>query len=252
MSPERIARTRGKGDDQWLIYSKDTKALRWTAQRTNARVWGDIQVATTRGDFRGILLPRSENDDDRHIVVKLQTGYNVGIAVETILDMKEVGYREAHYKIPEKEFPVSKGKPHVKLLGHRRHDCLATGLSHRRGDSGLFSGRAVRRGAGTGGYLQSDHRKAVRRLQREYGTGAVQNSRSLLAARSKRGSMVSSSVTAPTRCTTPPRRSRSWCRIRRCRSSWSARSVPPIDRHPMPHSIFSMPPTRPRNPIWPK
>ena len=62
----------------------------------NMRVWGDIEINTTRGDFRGILLPRSEFDDDQHIVVKLQSGYNIGIAVDSVISMKEVGYKEAH------------------------------------------------------------------------------------------------------------------------------------------------------------
>ncbi len=96
-----------------------------------ARVWAEMQVKTTRGDFNGILLPRSENDDDCHIVLKLASGYNVGIATDTILDMKEVGYREAHYKIPEKEFPVSKGKPNVKLLG--TGGTIASRLDYRTG-----------------------------------------------------------------------------------------------------------------------
>ena len=97
----------------------------------NARVWAEMQVKTTRGDVRGILLPRSENDDDRHLVFKIASGYNVGIAIETILDMKEVGYREAHYKIPEKEFPISKGKPNVKLLG--TGGTIASRLDYRTG-----------------------------------------------------------------------------------------------------------------------
>lgn len=100
-------------------------------QEWKARVWGEVQLKTTRGEFRGILLPRSENDDDRHLVIKLATGYNVGIAVETILDMKEVGYKEAHYKIPEKQFPVTKGKPHVKLLG--TGGTIASRLDYRTG-----------------------------------------------------------------------------------------------------------------------
>lgn len=96
-----------------------------------ARVWADMQVSTSRGDFRGILLPRSENDDDRHIVLKIPSGYNVGIDVDLIQEMKEVGYREAHYKIPEKEFPITKGKPHVKLLG--TGGTIASRLDYRTG-----------------------------------------------------------------------------------------------------------------------
>lgn len=96
-----------------------------------ARVWGDTTVQTTRGDFQGIILPRSENDDDRHIVLKLVTGYNVGIDVDTIQGMKETGYKEAHYKIPEKEFPFTPGLPKVKLLG--TGGTIASRLDYRTG-----------------------------------------------------------------------------------------------------------------------
>jgi glutamyl-tRNA(Gln) amidotransferase subunit D len=97
----------------------------------NIRVWSDTSVKTTRGDFRGIVLPRSENDDDRHIVLKLATGYNVGIAIDTVLNMTEEGYKEAHYKIPEKEFPFSADKPNVKLFG--TGGTIASRLDYRTG-----------------------------------------------------------------------------------------------------------------------
>lgn len=95
------------------------------------RVWSDTSIKTTRGEFKGIVLPRSESDDDQHIVLKLITGYNVGVAVNTILEMKEVGYREANYKIPEKEFPYSADKPNVKLFG--TGGTIASRLDYRTG-----------------------------------------------------------------------------------------------------------------------
>ena len=100
-------------------------------KKFNVRVWSDTAVKTTRGDFKGIVLPRSENDDDAHIVLKLVTGYNVGIAVETVLDIEEFGYKEAHYKIPEKQFPFSKDKQNVKLLG--TGGTIASRLDYRTG-----------------------------------------------------------------------------------------------------------------------
>ncbi len=95
------------------------------------RVWSDAEISTTRGNFKGIILPRSENDDDLHIVLKLATGYNVGVDVNTITDMKEIGYKEAHYKIPEKEFPFTEGKPNIKLLG--TGGTIASRLDYRTG-----------------------------------------------------------------------------------------------------------------------
>ncbi len=102
-----------------------------TLKNFKMRVWGDCTVETTRGQFQGIILPRSENDDDQHIVIKLITGYNVGIDINTILDMHETGYKEAHYKIPEKEFPFTAGLPKVKLLG--TGGTIASRLDYRTG-----------------------------------------------------------------------------------------------------------------------
>jgi len=102
-----------------------------TLKSFNVRVWSEALVKTSRGEFKGIVLPRSENDDDRHIVLKLATGYNIGIDVATISDMSEYGYKEAHYKIPEKEFPISPDKPNVKLLG--TGGTIASRLDYRTG-----------------------------------------------------------------------------------------------------------------------
>lgn len=95
------------------------------------RVWGNCTIETTRGRFEGIILPRSENDDDKHIVIKLPTGYNVGIDIDTIKTMKENSFKEANYKIPEKEFPYTPGLPKVKLLG--TGGTIASRLDYRTG-----------------------------------------------------------------------------------------------------------------------
>ena len=43
---------------------------------------GDIVEVTSDGKtFKGVLMPRNELADDLHIVIKLDTGYNIGIAV---------------------------------------------------------------------------------------------------------------------------------------------------------------------------
>ena len=102
-----------------------------TLKKFNTRVWGQATIETTRGTFRGTILPRAENDDDRHIVLKIPTGYNVGIAVSTIEVMKETGYKKASYKIPEKEFPFTKGLPKVKLFG--TGGTIASRLDYRTG-----------------------------------------------------------------------------------------------------------------------
>lgn len=94
-------------------------------------VWSDVEVDSRRGSFSGTILPRSETADEFHIVLKLHNGYNVGLAVETIESITELGRTEAHYKIPEKEFPFDPDKKNVKLFG--TGGTIASRLDYRTG-----------------------------------------------------------------------------------------------------------------------
>lgn len=102
-----------------------------TLKKYSVRVWGKTHITTTRGEFDGTILPRAENDDDRHIVLKISTGYNIGINVNTITQMQETGYQKAVYKVPEKEFPYTDGLPKVKLFG--TGGTIASRLDYRTG-----------------------------------------------------------------------------------------------------------------------
>ncbi|MHC9542158.1 MAG: Glu-tRNA(Gln) amidotransferase subunit GatD [Vulcanimicrobiota bacterium] len=102
-----------------------------TLQNFSAPVWSDVEVKTNGGAFKGIILPRSETADPLHIVLKLRNGYNIGIAAGNITDIQITGTREAHYKIPEKEFPHDPRLPRVKLLG--TGGTIASRLDYRTG-----------------------------------------------------------------------------------------------------------------------
>lgn len=96
-----------------------------------ALVWSDVEITTDSGVFKGIILPRSETADSHHIVLKLRSGYNVGISAKRVQNIKVEGRKEAHYKIPEKEFPYDPAKPKVKLLG--TGGTIASRLDYRTG-----------------------------------------------------------------------------------------------------------------------
>ncbi len=100
-------------------------------KKHGAGVWSDVVIESTTGSFKGLILPRSETADDRHIVLKLASGYNIGVAAETITGITEHGRREAHYKIPEREFPFDPGKPNVTLIG--TGGTIASRLDYRTG-----------------------------------------------------------------------------------------------------------------------
>ena len=118
-----------------MTTDESLKGYRGPARNTlvemGVRVWSDVEVKTHKGTFTGIILPRAETGDDRHIVLKQRTGYNVGIHVDSIVEIKEVGYREGHYAIPESEFPVDPAKPNVTLFG--TGGTIASRLDYRTG-----------------------------------------------------------------------------------------------------------------------
>jgi glutamyl-tRNA(Gln) amidotransferase subunit D len=53
---------------------------------------GDI-VRIIKGDqtYEGILIPRSEYGDDKHIVIKMRSGYNIGIQVSPATKIEKIG-----------------------------------------------------------------------------------------------------------------------------------------------------------------
>lgn len=117
MSDERLKGYRGPG--------------RAVLEQHHVGVWSDVAVESTRGEFRGLILPRSETADDSHIVLKIASGYNVGIDADTVTKITEYGRREAHYKIPEKEFPRDPKKPNIVLFG--TGGTIASRLDYRTG-----------------------------------------------------------------------------------------------------------------------
>lgn len=99
--------------------------------RENAPVWSQATLHTDRGDFSGLILPRSETADARHIVLKLDTGYNIGVREDTVRSITVHGRKVANYKIPEKAFPYDPKKPRVKLIG--TGGTIASRLDYRTG-----------------------------------------------------------------------------------------------------------------------
>ncbi|HEC80184.1 MAG TPA: Glu-tRNA(Gln) amidotransferase subunit GatD [Firmicutes bacterium] len=95
-------------------------------------VWSEVRILTADGtELDGIVLPRAEGTDDKHIVLKLRNGYNMGVSVSKVDKIVEVGYKQAIYKIPEQEFPTSPDKPNVTLLG--TGGTIASRLDYRTG-----------------------------------------------------------------------------------------------------------------------
>jgi len=101
-------------------------------KKYEALVWCEVEVDTTdNATFTGLILPRSETADILHIVLKLATGYNIGIRSSKVTNIRVNGRKIANYKIPEKEFPYDRLKPRVKLFG--TGGTIASRLDYRTG-----------------------------------------------------------------------------------------------------------------------
>ena len=194
-------------------------------ERWGVRVWSDVQVENDAGSrFEGVILPRSETQDDLHVVIKMKNGYNVGLHVDRVRSVKEVGYKEAVYKIPEKEFPRRPNLPSVTLLG--TGGTIASRLDYRTG--AVIPAFTPGELYGAVPELADICNLTTKKLFGVFSENMARSSTSPWPRRSARRSRTaptaSSSATAPTRWATRPPSCRSWCRTRRCRSCSSDRS----------------------------
>ncbi len=115
--------------DEWKGYRGRARAK---LQELGVRVWSEVRLTNDAGSiFEGVVLPRSETLDDEHIVIKMRNGYNVGVHVGRVAALVELGYKEAVYKIPEREFPSRPSLPRVTLLG--TGGTIASRLDYRTG-----------------------------------------------------------------------------------------------------------------------
>ncbi|HXG14404.1 MAG TPA: Glu-tRNA(Gln) amidotransferase subunit GatD [Candidatus Nitrosotenuis sp.] len=88
------------------------KALEFLKQY-NLKVGDTIQI-TTDSDQTGTIMPRYEHSDDKHIAVKLKSGYNVGLEIDKI---KKVQYLSSTKSTKEASMVVvNQDLPKILLL----------------------------------------------------------------------------------------------------------------------------------------
>jgi len=76
-------------------------------KQNNAKVGDSIKI-TSDLTYSGILMPRYESGDDSHIILKLKSGYNVGINISEIQKIEVISGKETKSKeeiIQQKENP---------------------------------------------------------------------------------------------------------------------------------------------------
>ncbi len=92
-------------------------SLRAMLESAGARIWSVIRIVRDNQIFEGVLLPRSELDDDQHINLKLKNGYNIGVKYTSNMRIEVLDYKPASYRLPEKEIIFNPSKPNITLIG---------------------------------------------------------------------------------------------------------------------------------------
>lgn len=60
-------------------------------KQVQAEIGDIIRITRDHETYEGILIPRSEYGDDKHIVIKLKTGYNIGIHITPATRIEKTG-----------------------------------------------------------------------------------------------------------------------------------------------------------------
>lgn len=86
----------------------------------NIKQGDSIEIETADGKFCGILMERPELADDKHLVIKLSNGYNIGIKKDRIRNLRVI----AQKKSEGVELALS---PHEPCPGKKSVSIIATG-----------------------------------------------------------------------------------------------------------------------------
>ncbi len=80
---------------------------------------GDMVKVESDGlEYKGVLMPRTELGDPKHLVIKLSSGYNVGVLVGRGTKLSPLEQRELpRLGIPKIELKHDPGKPNVTIVG---------------------------------------------------------------------------------------------------------------------------------------
>ena len=126
------------------------------------RLSGDGKV------YEGILIPRSETGDGKHIVVKLKSGYNIGVRVTPNIKIEKVGKRKQTLFCRACTAPAKARTAKSCHNEHRRNHSQPRRLPHRRRKVRTISQRLIRRGPRTQRHRAGRHADNFQSFQRKH------------------------------------------------------------------------------------
>jgi glutamyl-tRNA(Gln) amidotransferase subunit D len=82
----------------------------------NLKVGDIVRIRKGGLTLSGALMPRSQYEDDRHIVLKLDNGYNVGVEVTPVTNIEKVGEGRAPIFTPPPPPPSNPNLPKISIV----------------------------------------------------------------------------------------------------------------------------------------
>ena len=92
-------------------------ALRELLIQKNIGAWSIVRINKGNAVYEGVVLPRSENTSEGYLVVKVDTGYNIGVKIDESCTIEEIGYQKGVYKLPDVDVKFDPKLPNVSFLG---------------------------------------------------------------------------------------------------------------------------------------
>ncbi len=98
-------------------------------KKNNVAVGSTVKILTDL-TFSGIIMPRYEHSDEKHIVLKLSSGYNVGLEIEKIKKVEKLPVIE---KIIDEQLRLKKNTSLPKILLLSTGGTIASKVDYRTG-----------------------------------------------------------------------------------------------------------------------
>jgi len=62
-----------------------------TLKKAGAEIGDVVRITKNEESYEGVLIPRSEYGDDKHVIIKLKSGYNIGVLITPTTQIKKIG-----------------------------------------------------------------------------------------------------------------------------------------------------------------
>jgi len=85
-------------------------------KKAHAKIGDYIKVTIDGNSYEGILIPRTEYADDKHILIKLKSGYNIGLKVSPSIKIEIIRHEAKPAFIPPKLPEEKEGLPRIALV----------------------------------------------------------------------------------------------------------------------------------------